>query len=416
MLSLLNSLLPVIIYVSFGLVLLVITLVMWRQARTKGEHPAQATTQPHQAKHEQQRRTAQYRALFEQMRDGVFLVDLSLKIIAANPAGAAMLGYRPDEMIGRDLFTTIPDQAEQSDAEQRINALLRGEVLPPYERTITRKDGTDLIVEISAVLIRDENDQPLYMQTIFRDMSVRKIHQENHMALAIERERVRLLQQFISHISHDLRTPMTNIKTSTYLLRKVATTNPIKREHYIGVIDEAVDQLQRVVEDQLEALRESEQAEQDIQREPLDINEIVRGIIATHQPTAEAKHQRVSVSLADNLSPVLGNAERLKRGIGHIMQNAHQYTAEGGVITVKTYHSSLYTNIVIEDNGIGIPATDLPHIFDTFYRVDAARNQHGAGLGLVIAQQVINAHGGHINVNSTLGTGSKFTISLPMMA
>lgn len=379
---------------------------------------ARDITERYLAEQQRQQDKARYRALFEQMNDGVFVMGLDGKLVTVNASGSAMLGYTADEMVGLSLIdVTIQNSADRKSAYKVVDELLAGKKFQPYEREVICKDGSSAMIEISPSVVLDENGKPLHVQTIFRDISTRKQHQQSQLQLRVERERVRILENFITSISHDLRTPLSNIKTSAYLLTRLMTKRPEKIPHHISVIEESADLLHRIIDDQLDVLRaEGEQGNGFAElnnRQPVHVNDVVRQTLQSYQSQTNSKQQTITINLEAEVPPVLGNAQQIQRALAHVVANAHQYTPDGGKIDVVTHSDEKQVYIEVIDTGIGISDTDLPYIFDSLYRADSARTVSGAGVGLSIAYKILRAHNGNITVNSTPNIGSKFTLALP---
>ncbi len=153
--------------------------------------------------------------------------------------------------------------------------------------------------------------------------------------------------------------------------------------------------------------------QEEMVRQPVDFTELVEGCVERLKPLAEGQH----LNLVLNLQPteVLGDTLRLAQVVINLVQNAIQYTPAGGSVSVMVESTSAGTHLKVADTGIGISATDLPRVFERFFRADRARSggEGRTGLGLAISQAIIQAHGGRIAVESTFGVGTCFTVHLP---
>lgn len=379
---------------------------------------ARDITERFRAEQQRQQDRARYRALFEQMNDGVFVMGLDNRLIAVNQVGAEMLGYEPKEMIGMSLIdVTVQNSADRTSAYRIVDELLLGKKFRPYEREVTRHDGGKITIEISPSVVLDEEGQPLHVQTIFRDLTARKEHQRSELQLRVERERVKILENFITSVSHDLRTPLSNIKTSTYLIRRSIERKPERVPQYLDVIDDAANQLHRMIDDQLDVVRaESSQGEtKELGYHDVRINDVIREVLKEQQDRAQLKNHKVILNLEVEVPPVMGSSRALHRALHHIIQNAHQYTPTDGEVKIETHYKDEMIYIDVIDNGIGIEEKDIPYIFDSLYRANSARTETGAGVGLSIAYKIIRSHGGNITVKSEVDKGSTFTISLPQI-
>lgn len=364
-------------------------------------------------RHEQRRQleAMRYKALFEAMGDGIFIFDTDECITTVNPNGAAMLGYTVEEMQGMPLQKVILGAGELNDMRRNMQHLLDGETLTPYERALKRKDGTPLPVEINPTVMWGSDGKPLYIQATFRDLTNRKRAERHEAELRLERERTGLLRSFVTNVSHDFRTPLSNIKTSAYLLGRLKGE---KFEHHRDVIDTSVNQLTQMIDDQLNAIREEMPIEDEmVSRFPVDVNQLVRDVVIGAQNTITEGNVSVNVALDTDVPMVLGNGDRLKIALRHLVANAVKFTPPGAQVKLCTTTSPRHVHIHIIDQGKGIPEDELPHIFNSLYRGDDARQGGGAGLGLTIAHKIVTAHQGDIEVKSEVGSGSEFIVSLP---
>jgi heavy metal sensor kinase len=215
-------------------------------------------------------------------------------------------------------------------------------------------------------------------------------------------------RQFTANASHELRTPLTAIQTILSLVRE--GERPVQ-EYRLALDDlvEETNRLQGLVEDLLDLARG--EGGLTLQRESIDLSNLLMDVADSLRPLAETK----GLSLTFNLPPELiisGDTDQLIRLLVNLLDNAIKYT-ERGSITVSAQRAEGAALIEIADTGIGIPSEHLPHIFERFYRVESARSSGGTGLGLAIARQVVQAHGGRLEVRSKPGAGTMFTVHLP---
>ncbi|MEP6986527.1 MAG: HAMP domain-containing sensor histidine kinase, partial [Chloroflexota bacterium] len=231
--------------------------------------------------------------------------------------------------------------------------------------------------------------------------------------LAAEQERVRVLQRFIADMSHDFRTPLSIINSSTYLLRKL--TDPEKREEKLKNIELQSDRMLKLLDDLLEMGRLDEK-KVDFQFSTEVINPLIQMIVNNFQSAAVLKQQTLEFIPDPALPSCPIDALKVSRAIINLVQNAISYTQVQGKITLSTRVEDKQVLLSIADNGIGISEESLPHIFERFYRVDGARTTStgGSGLGLPIAKKIIEEHNGSISVESKPNQGTTFMIKLPL--
>jgi signal transduction histidine kinase len=246
-----------------------------------------------------------------------------------------------------------------------------------------------------------------------RDITERKQAEKQRMELAVERERVKILQQVISDMSHDLKNPLANFRTSLYLLEKFID-NPARRPDYLAALDSHTTRLEIMLNDLLSIAR-LEQATDEFHFEPIDVCELVVQLVNEQQMLAARRQQHLHFSSEPVVALVRADRLKLSRAVTNLIMNAINYTLEGGEVRVGLRAQDGYVIIDVEDNGIGIKPQDQELIFERFYRVDKSRNSAtgGTGLGLSIARRIAEAHGGKITVQSEPGVGSLFRLWLP---
>ncbi len=215
---------------------------------------------------------------------------------------------------------------------------------------------------------------------------------------------VKTLSQFVADASHEFRTPLAVIKTTAELALRRARSPEAYRDSLQEIAVEA-ERMTVLVEDLL-ILARSDAGVADMPLSPLDLSEVVRDVLAEMRNLAEFRRIRVQAVLDKVM--ISGNRAALHRAFLVLLDNALKYSAEGGEVIVTLADGS----IEIKDFGAGIGQEDLPHIFKRFYQADRARSQGGYGLGLSLAETIVKAHGGSIEVSSVPGEGSSFRVVL----
>jgi heavy metal sensor kinase len=215
-------------------------------------------------------------------------------------------------------------------------------------------------------------------------------------------------REFTSDASHELRTPLTAMKTILNFIREGERPAQEYREALDDLAEET-DRLQALVENLLQLARGEKGLK--LHKEEIDLSLLLEDIAHSLHPLAESKGLNLNCDLPPSLI-ISGDTDHLIRLVVNLLDNAIKYT-ERGTITLSAHGNDGTAAIEVTDTGIGIPPEHLPHIFKRLYTVDAARSSGGAGLGLSIAKQIVQAHKGTIEVQSEVGEGSRFTVYLP---
>jgi signal transduction histidine kinase len=233
----------------------------------------------------------------------------------------------------------------------------------------------------------------------------------NSMASDLERAE-QLQRNMVADIAHELRTPLSNIRGYLEAVRDGVIKPDAKT---VRSLDEEAILLSRLVDD-LQDLALAEAGELKLVCQTEDVSELIGQTVAAMQAQTTAKGLLVSIDLPDRLPPVNIDYQRISQVLRNLLENAAAHTAKGGSITVTARQQGNWVEISVADTGEGIPAEDLPNIFERFYRVDKSRTRAtgGSGLGLTIAKRLVEAHGGKIEVQSELGKGSRFSFTIPV--
>jgi signal transduction histidine kinase len=220
---------------------------------------------------------------------------------------------------------------------------------------------------------------------------------------------------FVANVSHELRTPLTAVKGTVETLRDGAVDDPEVRDRFLETVEIETDRLIRLVNDLLILSRVDSEA-LSLKREPVDLVELARSTARKLIPHAGAKALVWQVIADPDTPPALADADRIEQVLVNLLDNAIKYSRPGGKVTVRVgSHRDGLLQVQVQDEGIGIPAAELPRIGERFYRADRARSraEGGSGLGLAIAQALVEAHGGRLSVESEEGNGTIVTFTLP---
>ena len=223
-------------------------------------------------------------------------------------------------------------------------------------------------------------------------------------------------REFVANVSHELRTPLTNIRSYTETLLDAAGDIPLDTEkQFLGVISSESERMARIVTDLL-TLSRLDYGRMELRMTRFSLSALLRKVADAMKFTAEDSGHELTVDAPDSLPEITGDRERIEQVVVNILSNAVKYTPSGGHIRLAACEGEKNTvRITVQDDGIGIPAEDVPRLFERFYRVDKARSRAagGTGLGLAIAKEIVEKHGGHIELASEYGKGTTVHITLP---
>jgi two-component system phosphate regulon sensor histidine kinase PhoR len=226
----------------------------------------------------------------------------------------------------------------------------------------------------------------------------------------------RLRRDFAANVSHELKTPLTVILSQVEALLDGAVEDPVARRPFLEHIASSSERLHALILD-LIRLTAIESKDQQFDYQSVAVREAVLDCQERHQRRADAKHLQLVVQAADAANDVAiwVDDEACHQILDNLVDNAVKYTQDGGLIQIRWKTDERNVCLQVEDNGPGIPETDLPRVFERFYRVDKARSRElgGTGLGLAIVKHLVHEMGGSVRVQSQLGIGTTFTVSLP---
>jgi signal transduction histidine kinase len=222
---------------------------------------------------------------------------------------------------------------------------------------------------------------------------------------------VELQAEFLNRLARELRSPITRMKTALSLLESKQIKGE-QRQRYLAMLDYECDRQNSLISGLLELL----QLETPFEVDSVKLEDLVPGIVSTYQPLAQEKSILLGYTIPSDLPPVACPSSWLRQIIIHLLNNSLQFTPAQGKVFVQASLNNEFVELVVSDTGIGIDSPELTKIFESFYRIRSSENEQvaGAGLGLTIVQQLVQKCGGSIAVNSKVGKGSVFKVSLPI--
>ncbi len=365
-----------------------------------------AQKQAQRAREESEQRLT---SILNSMEDAVWSVQgENHQLLYANPAIEALTGYSAGEFTENPhLLIDIVHHDDRNRFAAELRRALNG-VRIDIEYQIIRRDGTPSWVHNRFWVVNGAEGKRI--DGIMTDITERKRSADQTMQLAMERERVRILSDFVRDASHEFRTPLSVINTRLYLIEKV--NDPERQAQYIEGIREQAERILKLVESLITMSQLDSATELELER--LDLNHLLTLMQVSAEITAQRKGVGFLLELAPEPLTIQGEPDKLLIALNAVFDNAVNYTPPGEQITIRSHRlNSGEVAVDVRDSGVGISPADLPHIFERFYRVDQARSMYGFGLGLPIARKVIDMHLGRIEVESKPKQGSLFRLIFP---
>jgi PAS domain S-box-containing protein len=345
------------------------------------------------------------RLIIEQTPAVLWTIDADLQFTYSPGIGLKVLGFKPDQIAGMNLLDYFPADTSEFAAIAAHRRALSGESVK--QEMVWQERSYQWYLEP----LRDAHGKIIGGIGISFDITDSKQAEAQQLQLAIEQERVTLLENFINNISHDLKTPLSVIYTNIYLLEQSTETE--KQLHRLETIKAQTHHLERLIQDILTMSRLEKNSTHSFKA--FDLNRLFQIVYQKFLSQFEQKHLTITLDLDPSLPYPHGDEEMLHTAFVSLVENAVNYTSHGGTLTLRTYQEGAEIVAEVQDTGIGIAESDIPHIFEPFYRVDEARGAEkgGTGLGLAIVQKIIEIHQGRIKVESASGHGSRFLVSIP---
>ena len=332
------------------------------------------------------------RAILGGMAEGVVGIGPGQRVVFANEAAGQMLDFVPTDVVGRPLYEVIRQPAVQA----LIDASLASGKSQREDLELAKPAPRHLKIHVAPLAKAGDSGAVL----VLNDTSeLRRLE--------------RLRHEFVANVSHELKTPLSVMKTCVETLQDGAADDPNMRGLFLHQIAEGADRLYALILDLL-SLARIESGNEVFDYDDVAVDESVEACIERHRPRAEAKGMTLE-AIPSAPATVWADAEALGQILDNLVDNAVKYSQAGGSVRVGWRLDADVVTLFVEDNGPGIPERDLNRIFERFYRVDKARSRElgGTGLGLSIVKHLAQTMGGSVEAASQMGRGSTFTITLP---
>jgi PAS domain S-box-containing protein len=323
-----------------------------------------------------------------------------------------LFGYQQERFFHSSLVSLVrPDFATA--LSEALHMVIEENQIRRLEVVAVRSDNTTFHAEIGLSLIKDDNDPSGGIVCNLHDITGRKQVEEQLLkTLQIERELNDLRSRFVSMVSHEFRTPLTSIVSSSELLEYYLDyMDAGQKGKHFDKIRGAIQYMTQLLDDTL-ILGRAEAGRLRVNPQPLDLEQLYQAILGEVQPGAGPGIRFVCHTTGD-CSSVLLDDKLLHHILSNLLSNAAKYSPRGGTVSVEIHCDGEQTTIRVSDEGIGIPRPDREHLFEPFHRGENVGNIKGTGLGLAIAQRAVNLHNGTISVESEVGVGTTFTVTIP---
>jgi len=322
--------------------------------------------------------------------DAVLAVDAEGRITFANQAAERLLARSQPDLVGKHFAWAMPD-------EEVIEALRASREDGRRETRLVERANRQYFRVITTPIIGGGEWAAL---VVFHDLTdVRRVEQ--------------VRRDFVANVSHELRTPLASIKSVIETLEGGALEDEAAARDFLSRADAEVDRLVQIVEELLELSR-IESGELPMSRERVEMASVLADAVERLRPQVEKQGLSLTVDIAADLPPIIGDAERLARVVVNLLHNAVKFTPSGGSVHVWAGLVESAVVVKVIDTGVGIAPEDLPRIFERFYKSDRARASGGTGLGLAVVKHIVEAHGGTVSAESEQGRGSTFSFSIPV--
>jgi len=360
-----------------------------------------------------------FRVLVESIRDyAVFLLDRNGRVETWNTGAALIKGYQREEILGKpiELFYTHEDRVRGRPAMLLAQAANEGRVEDEGWRV--RKDGTRFWADVVITALRDEAGALIGFAKVTRDLTQRKLDEEERRRLDTDRiraeEALRIRDEFLSIASHELKTPLTALQIELYgLLESNQKAMDERAGRKLARASRNADRLSRLIELLLDVSRIAT-GRMALRPERFDLWQALELIADTMRETAL---KAGSVFSLEGAGPILGRWDRLRveQVAMNLLSNAFKYGA-GHPVVLSASIVDGQAVIEVRDEGPGVPENDLERIFERFERAAPMRNHGGLGLGLYVSREIAGAHRGSITVRNLPQGGAAFTVRLPIEA
>ncbi len=329
------------------------------------------------------------------MADGVIVADEDGKITLFNNASERLLG-----MVGRNVTGLLIEKSGLPEdlIRMALDSLQSADII--RKELHISPDDNEMCLGVHSLPIRSQSSAVAGVAVVLHDQTAMWQREKNQ-------------REFVSNVSHEFRTPVTAVRVTAEALLSGAKNDPVLLDSFLASLVQESDRLSLLIDDLL-ALAKNESGNRTLRKINENVRELLTRVVDLHYAKAENEGVTLTIAVTDDVFAYV-DEQQMEQVLSNLIDNAIKCTPEGGQVTVCAEDKCDSTVLSVIDTGIGIASADVSRLFERFYRSDKARSRKkgGSGLGLSIVRSIVDAHGGHITVQSTPGVGSTFTVVIP---
>jgi two-component system phosphate regulon sensor histidine kinase PhoR len=329
-------------------------------------------------------------AILETMADGVVMIGPDSEVVLMNRVAQGLLDVGTSDPVGRRYIELVRDYDLLSLVSRAF------ETRQPGFEEVAHSSGK--LLSAVAIPLVEAGSTAGVLLTLHDLTRVRQLDTTR--------------REFVSNVSHELRSPLASVRAMVETLEGGALRDQEVALDFLGRIEGDIQRMTTLVDELLELSR-LESGQMPIHLAPLSVSEVAGGIVARFKGPAAAAGVKMGMDFPPDLPYVMAEAGKLDQILTNLLENALRFTPEGGSVDVSASTVERWVKLTVSDTGVGISSEHLPHVFERFYKVDRARRDSGAGLGLAIVKHIVHAYGGEVGVRSEEGVGSTFTFTVP---
>jgi two-component system sensor histidine kinase HydH len=386
-----------------------VTMLEASEAMTEAERDAaeaalcQRTDELVETSHRLATLVQRYHALFALAPDGYLVTDAAGVIAEANHAATCLLGSSPEELLGTPLIVYVA-QADHQAFQTQLGRLMRQERVQDWELTFAPPGARPFPADVTVTVGHVAHEARTTLHWLLRDLTARRQQEAERRRT----ETLTLLGTLATSVAHEIRNPLASIFLHADLLDEDIQTLPealrAPMQETLGAMQTGCTRLQAIIEDYLSLARLPS-----LQSVSADFGAFLEAFTQELRPLSAARGITFSLEGVADLGAAVFHPSTLRRALVNLAQNALEAMTEGGTLTLRGERTGTHLTVRVQDTGHGIPPEELPLLFTPL----RTTKPQGTGLGLFVVQQIVEAHGGTLAVESALGVGTTFTLTLP---